>query len=63
MMNGIGCGKGSNIVQHVDSTPVFAGRACVKQQKVLGSRCLGLDSNRALPKYKTEAFFGVKTTC
>jgi len=62
MMNGIGCGKGSNIVQHRDSTPVFAGRDCVKQQQILGSRCLGLDSNLALPKYKTEALL-VKRTC
>jgi len=34
MMNGIGCGKGSNIVQHRVSTPVFAGTDCVRNKNL-----------------------------
>ena len=55
-------GKESNIVQHKDSTSAFAGRDCVKQQKILGSRCLIFDSNRALPKYKIEVLL-LTTSC
>jgi hypothetical protein len=61
MMTGIGCVKEGNIVQHRDSTPVFAGRDCVKH-KILGSQSLGFNSNRALPKYKTETL-SLTTTC
>jgi hypothetical protein len=60
-MSGIGCGKESNIVQHRDFTPVFAGRDCVKQQKILESQSLGFDSNWAFPKYTTEALLLMTT--